>query len=415
MKNILYTIALYALFVSGCSNESILTQNSQLLADEPKPNIYLGKLSKSLKDAELKLNIKKGLKVGKNIQFFIDSDYNKSTGYINRLVDGADYLIENETIFKSMSNGSSWDWEIVGRADFKNSETEITAQTSTQIIPDIKQNFRVAALSRSDKWEIVSNIKMLPIKDHVIIVDANETQLPDIKKMKIFIIGDSTVHNTTTLNGIRIGMGWGDILGRYMQNSQNLFNLAQPGASSKSYKERSDLEYDGWFHNWHQTKEIINDTNITNGGYLFIQFGHNDEIPSSDIGTLPGIENSFYNELKEYVIYARDANLTPVLITPVERMEKYAGYETIQSHIKEVGDYAQTIRDLSQIENVLLLDLQHKSWSNFNNFRDSAALIKTFGYGDNTHFSPTGAKMIASWVKELICDSDNKILCTQFK
>ena len=235
---------------------------------------------------------------------------------------------------------------------------------------------------------------------------------------KIFIIGDSTVHNTTVENNVRVNYGWGDMLAKYMHNPKNLFNLAEPGTSSKSYQLRSDLEYDGYFHNWFQTKALIQSTDLSSGGYLFIQFGHNDETDEykeDDIHTLPGMGDSFYNNLKFYIRQAYELGLTPVLITPLERMEKPPGENTKQSHIRDTGDYAQTVRDLSKQENILLLDLQKTSWKKFNQYYDTFALEDKFGFRDSSeHLNEEGANIVAGWVKELICRSKDKVLCSQF-
>ncbi len=256
-------------------------------------------------------------------------------------------------------------------------------------------------------------------KDEEIII-LNEKSYQEKSNKKIFIIGDSTVHNTRWEDDIWVSMGWGDKLQNYLINPKNLYNLAQPGASSKSYKYRNyELEYDGWFHNWHQTKEIIENSDISEGGYLLIQFGHNDKPyynPDDSIHTKPGAYNSFYNELKEYIEYAKDTKLTPILITPVERMYKIKDTPLYSSHITSFGNYAQSIRDLSENEDILLLDLQKKSWEEFNGYKDSYELTQTFGYKDDdlTHFSPKGADLIAKMLIELSCDLEDAKLCLEF-
>lgn len=263
---------------------------------------------------------------------------------------------------------------------------------------------------------IYQGCKSTPTEEKVITY--NDSEKTD---KKIFIIGDSTVHNTKYENGVWVSKGWGDELSKYLKKPKNLQNLAEPGASSKSYKYRNeDLEYDGWFNNWYQTKEIIKNSDINDGGYLLIQFGHNDKPyyynPDNSIHTNPGAYNSFYNELKKYIEYAKDAKLTPILITPVERMYKEEGSVLYSSHITNFGNYAQTIRDLSKDEDILLLDLQDKSWSKFNNYKNSYELTQTFGYkdGDLVHFSPQGADLIAKMLIELICDLEDTKLCLEF-
>jgi len=235
---------------------------------------------------------------------------------------------------------------------------------------------------------------------------------PINSKQKIFIIGDSTVYNASR----KTEMGWGTAIKKNLLHASYLYNQARSGASSKDYKICDSLEkYCYKNHYWTNTKKLINNTNLANGGYLLIQFGHNDEKKNfQQKGTKPGRNNSFYNELKVFTDEAKVLGLKPVLITPIERMEKKAGRDTKKSHIKKSGDYAQTVRDLAKDEEILLLDLQDKSWNEFNKYRDSQKIMKKFAFDDVTHFSPKGAKIVAKWVKELACQAD-KELCAQFK
>jgi pectinesterase len=244
-------------------------------------------------------------------------------------------------------------------------------------------------------------------------VNNQHTELPiqtantSNSQAKIFIIGDSTVHNTDEGE-----MGWGSSLNQYLLNPENIFNQARSGASSKSFK----VEQSWTDHDWSNTKDLITRTDTSNGAYLFIQFGHNDEIEEDEEGyvaltTSPGRGNSFYTHLTTYIDEARSMGVTPVLITPVEGMLKNTGEQTAQFH----GEYAQTIRDLAEDKNVLLLDLQQKSWNEFNNYNDTEELRAVFGHDDVVHFSPNGAASVARWIKELICEHSDSILCTQFE
>jgi len=216
----------------------------------------------------------------------------------------------------------------------------------------------------------------------------------DDGEAKIFIIGDSTVHNTSVGE-----MGWGSKLGTYMHIPANVSNRARSGASSKSYKYESASH-----HDWTYTKGLINQADLTNGAYLFIQFGHNDAKDDYRY-TEPGRHNSYYNELKAYVDQARGLGVIPVLITSVNR--QYVGSRT---H----GQYPQTMRYLAEDENVILLDLEYKSFIEFKKYDSDAALQNVFSYDDGTHFNPTGAGIVAGWVKELACQK-NQTLCSQFK
>jgi lysophospholipase L1-like esterase len=75
------------------------------------------------------------------------------------------------------------------------------------------------------------------------------------------------------------------------------------------------------------------------------------------------------------------------------------------------------MRQLAKDENVLLLDLTKKSYTEFNKYITAEELHDTFNYrkDDHTHFNPTGASIVASWVRELACSSKDKKLCMEFK
>jgi len=208
----------------------------------------------------------------------------------------------------------------------------------------------------------------------------------DNSNTKIFLIGDSTVFNTAQGE-----MGWGSKLGALMKNPHALFNQARSGASSSSYKTLSKHH-----HHWENTKALIKKTDIRAGAYLFIQFGHNNKDKNT---------TRFYNDLKTYLKEAKALGLIPVLITPISRLYKYD-----KSH----GVLPQIVRDLAKDENVLLLDLQEKSWHAFNEYPSHQAIATKFAYDDHTHFNPQGAAIIAGWIKELACEADSK-LCSIFK
>jgi lysophospholipase L1-like esterase len=210
---------------------------------------------------------------------------------------------------------------------------------------------------------------------------------------KLFLIGDSTVHNTT-----KGEMGWGTALKDYMKYPNNLSNQARSGASSKSYHAQST-------HSWDKTQDLMLNTDTSKGAYLFVQFGHNDEDGRDGLHTDPGSGNSFYTYLKDYVTEAEGLGFTPVLITPVSRIYRYD-----RSH----AEYAKTIRQLAQNEGVILLDLTDRSQKEFTAYESHDAVYKAFGYDDHTHFNPEGAKTVARWVKELACDT-NSALCKVFR
>ncbi|MEP7166604.1 MAG: FG-GAP-like repeat-containing protein [Candidatus Woesebacteria bacterium] len=54
---------------------------------------------------------------------YIDTDQNASTGFTAASGVGADYMIENDTVYKSTSNGSNWSWTTKGSATFSSSNS----------------------------------------------------------------------------------------------------------------------------------------------------------------------------------------------------------------------------------------------------------------------------------------------------
>ncbi len=238
--------------------------------------------------------------------------------------------------------------------------------------------------------------------------------------LKIFSIGDSTMNNSD-----KTKVGWGQRLGQYLIHPDNYENCAHGGKSSTTYRQRPDWLAKGqetklW---WTGAKDLMKKSDLTLGAYLLIQFGHNDSVTNYSHGgrdsTLPGRNNTFYNALKVYVDEARDLGVTPVLMTPTE----YIKNDKSQFHnIPGTGDYAQTVRDLAADENVLLLDMQKKSYDIYNSakytdlttLRNDFADVSDVRY-DEAHFSLSGANIAASWVKEMACESRDATLCGQFK
>ncbi len=328
-----------------------------------------------------------------HFQYFLDTDNNANTGFSfgqdSWRISGADYLIEDGHLYKSTSN-TNWSWTYVRDINTYSKNVEgniahIQIKTNSNIVTGNTLNITIEPFDANwgSTYSTIST-QAVPLGDG----GGGENS-----DAKIFIIGDSTVHNDSEGE-----MGWGSKLSTYMKHPNNAFNRARSGSSSKTYKYDSASH-----HDWSTTKTMMQNTDTLHGAYLFIQFGHNDEKQGYTY-TQPGRHNSYYNELEAYVDQAKDLGFTPVLITPVSR--QYVGSRT---H----GQYPQTMKDLASDKGVLLLDLEYKSYVEFKKYPSDSALQKAFGYDDGTHFSPTGAGIVAGWVKELACQKD-QALCGQF-
>ena len=249
---------------------------------------------------------------------------------------------------------------------------------------------------------------------------------------RIFILGSSTVHTANYISGNfndpygsnRKLEGWGEHLKYYMKDPSKVYNRARSGADSLTYRNPDPVHGNEAGYKdryWGFTENLINSTDDKNGGFLLIQFGAND--PHHHVGT-----DVFQDQLKAYIADARRLGLIPVLISPPNH----------RNHINS-RPYAQYIKPVADSEDVLFLDLHQKSmdeWANYNiddygeyEVEDRSGYqrlpkadilygyLEYHGHINNTHFSPTGADIVAGWVKDLACQSqrdDAKLLCRQF-
>jgi lysophospholipase L1-like esterase len=139
------------------------------------------------------------------------------------------------------------------------------------------------------------------------------------------------------------------------------------------------------------------------GDYVFIQFGHNDEVPTKKTYTK---EDEFKNLLKKYIADTRSKKANPVLLTPVARRK----FDST-GHIQEThAVYAQIVRDVAKEENVPMIDLAEKAKTLYQQMGpDASKYLFNYllpgehpnypeGKQDDTHFSELGARRIAEIV-----------------
>lgn len=118
----------------------------------------------------------------------------------------------------------------------------------------------------------------------------------------IFWAGDSTVACNKFATFPQTGIG--QALDRYTAADVVICNHAVNGRSTKSFIDESRLA-------------VIYDE-ITEGDYLFIQFGHNDE-KINDPARYTDPHGEFITNLGKFVNVARNKKAYPVFITSVER------------------------------------------------------------------------------------------------
>lgn len=213
------------------------------------------------------------------------------------------------------------------------------------------------------------------------------------EKIKIFIAGDSTASikepKTFPENG------WGMPFVYFWDQRVTVVNKAKNGRSTRSFREEGL---------WDQ---ILNEGVV--GDYVFIQFGHNDEVPTKKTYTT---ESEFEGNLKRYVDEARGKGMMPVLMTPVARRKFDSTGKVVGTH----DVYAQIVRKVAQKEQVVLIDMDVLGQSFYQEWGESTSKLLfnhlvpgehpnyPTGKTDDTHFSELGARKIAQIVLKEIRD-----------
>ncbi|MEQ8472227.1 MAG: rhamnogalacturonan acetylesterase [Marinoscillum sp.] len=206
-------------------------------------------------------------------------------------------------------------------------------------------------------------------------------------KPTLYLIGDSTC--AIKDEGAFPETGWGMPFTTFFNDSIRIENHAKNGRSTKSFMEEG---------RWGQVKE-----NLKAGDWVFIQFGHNDEVPSK-VGryTTP---KEFQANLSKYVNETRSISATPVLLTPVTRRSFEDG-QLVDTH----EQYAQLVRDVATELDVPLIDMTKESMELVSEFGEEKSLLLYHhlsagehpnfpnGKEDNTHFNELGARKMAQLV-----------------
>lgn len=206
----------------------------------------------------------------------------------------------------------------------------------------------------------------------------------DHNKVTVYIIGDSTA----SIKDVKAypETGWGMPFVHFFDSSVTVDNRAQNGRSTRTF-----LEEGRW-------KPVLD--NLNEGDYVFIQFGHNDEVQTKKSATT---EAQFTANLKKYVGEARNKKAHPVLLTPVARRSFNKKGKLEDTH----QVYANLVRSVAAELEVPLIDVDTKSRALlqelgveksillFNHLEKGVHPNYPEGKEDNTHFNELGARVMA--------------------
>ena len=214
--------------------------------------------------------------------------------------------------------------------------------------------------------------------------------IPPKKKIKVYLIGDSTM---CTYEPSRAPVtGWGMPFATFFDNSVTIDNRARGGRSTRTFLSEN---------RWQPVADSLQE-----GDYVLMQFGHNDEAKEPQYAARYTPVPDYKINLIKFITETRAKKATPVLITPVTRM-KFDKEGNIQETHTE---YSAACYEVAKQFNVPLIDLDKKSRELLQQLGPENAKLLFMqlapgehpnypeGQKDNTHFNEFGARKIAQLV-----------------
>lgn len=211
---------------------------------------------------------------------------------------------------------------------------------------------------------------------------------PPSKKIKVYLIGDSTMSIKETKAYPETG--WGMPFAYFFDSTIAVDNRAKNGRSTRTFISEN---------RWQPVADSLQE-----GDYVLIQFGHNDESKEkTDRYTTP---EQFKDNLIKFVKETQAKKANPILITAVARRKFDKDGKIVDGH----GVYTQIVRELGKELQVPVIDLQKsstallESWGVENSKLLFLQLEKNEhpnypdGKDDNTHFNELGARKMAQLV-----------------
>lgn len=220
----------------------------------------------------------------------------------------------------------------------------------------------------------------------------------DKRKAKLFVIGDSTVKNGKSENGL---YGWGDLLTPFFDTTKiEIENFARGGRSSRTFMT------EGLWANV--------ESQLQPGDYVLMQFGHNDGGPLDSgraRGSLKGIgdetqqitiEDTDRHEvvhtfgwyMKKMIEATKNKGVMPIVLSPVPR-DKWEGDRVVRAE----GDYGKWAAEVAALEGVPFLPLNDIVVEKYEAI-GKEKVRESFFPGDHTHTNEAGAQLNAESVIE---------------
>ncbi len=200
----------------------------------------------------------------------------------------------------------------------------------------------------------------------------------------VYLIGDSTMSEKAV--DAYPETGWGMPFQYYFDEQVTVENHARNGRSTRTFLEEG---------RWQPILE-----QLSTGDYVFVQFGHNDEVQSKEQSTTP---EEFQANLVKYVTETRSNGGQPVLLTPIARRHFDENGQLIDTH----HQYSELVREVAREFEVPLINMDHRSQQLLKALGPEKSVFLYLyleagqnpnypdGVEDNTHFNELGGRMMA--------------------
>lgn len=211
--------------------------------------------------------------------------------------------------------------------------------------------------------------------------------------LKIGIVGDSTV---SEYKADDLHRGWGQMLPEFFSSDVTFLNVAKTGASTKTFPP----------DRWQKILEFKPD-------FVLIEFGFNDQ----HLKTLPEATDAatdFKDNLRRYINEARQAGITPILVTPNHRRTFDPGNKVT----RELEPYVAAMKEVGAELKVPVVELFEKSAELYETLGEDGSTEFTInntdkadrpGKGDRTHFTAKGATEMARLVAGGLVEIDPRL------
>lgn len=237
----------------------------------------------------------------------------------------------------------------------------------------------------------------------------------------LWVVGDSTVCDygdyikdssakLTDSTYFYPRFGYGMQLYNFLSEKITVKNIALSGRSSKSFLSEANYA------------TLKNE--IKAGDFLVVGFGHNDE-KSDDAERFASAngstdtEGSFkYNLYNYYAKIALDNGATPILCSPIVRLNNKNDYTGSYAHVTDNGDYGKAVIELGSEKGIQTVDLTSLTKEIYTNLGyDEAIYFHAMSSGksdsepklesvDTTHVNVYGAKKVAWLIAKTIKESN---------